>query len=374
MLTLYLHIPFCKARCSYCDFYLVTGMEHIDQFFSALSLETASRSADLKGRTIGAIHVGGGTPSMVPVHYLAGWLEEIAALCSFAPDIEIALEANPEDLDGKKMDELQAAGITRLSIGAQSFMPEKLYALGRRHTALQSSRVTAGALRRFKSVSVDLICGVPGEHLSMWETDLCKALTLRPHHLSVYMLSVEPKTILHHKIAKGRLTVPDDALQASLYEHAQSELQRHGYNHYEVSNFSLPGHHSRYNLATWKREPYLGFGPSAHSFLVSEEREVRTANVSSLVGYLSAPAAAVGFREELSAEERFTEHVFLSLRINSGLDVDFLRKENKLGHRLLHSITRFEERGWIEEHEGRLYLTEKGFLFADLIAEEFISE
>ena len=127
MLTLYLHIPFCKARCSYCDFYLVTGTEHIDAFFSALSLETASRSADLKGRTVGAIHIGGGTPSMVPVHYLAGWLEHIASLCSFTPDIEIALEANPEDLGGKKMDELRAAGITRLSIGAQSFMPAKLF-------------------------------------------------------------------------------------------------------------------------------------------------------------------------------------------------------------------------------------------------------
>ena len=206
----------------------------------------------------------------------------------------------------------------------------------------------------------------------MWEADLHEALTHRPHHLSVYMLSVEPKTILHRHVAKGIVTVPDDAMQAALYEHAQSELLCQGYNHYEVSNFSLPGHHSRYNLATWKREPYFGFGPSAHSFLVSEESEVRTANVSSLVRYLGAPADAVAFREELSDEERFTEQVFLSLRINSGLDVDFLRKENKLGHSLSQIISRFKERGWIEQQEGRLYLTEKGFLFADLIAEEFI--
>ena len=167
MLTLYLHIPFCKARCSYCDFYLVTGREHIDAFFSALSLETASRSADLKGRSVGAIHFGGGTPSMVPVRYLAGWLDEVAAQCSFAPDIEIALEANPEDLLDNTMDELRAAGITRLSIGVQSYMPEKLHALGRAHTALQANRVTSGALRRFDSVSVDLICGVPGDRKSV---------------------------------------------------------------------------------------------------------------------------------------------------------------------------------------------------------------
>jgi oxygen-independent coproporphyrinogen-3 oxidase len=372
MLTLYLHIPFCKARCPYCDFYLVTGKERLDTFFNALALETASRSAELKGQIIGAIHFGGGTPSMVPVHHLAGWLDELAALCSFSPDIEIALEANPEDLDEKKMDELRAAGITRLSIGAQSFMSEKLHTLGRAHTALQSSRVTEGALQRFESVSVDLICGVPGENLSMWKADLHKALTLRPHHLSVYMLSIEPKTMLHRHVAKGFLSVPDDAVQASCYEHAQSELLRQGYRHYEVSNFCMPGHHSRYNLASWKREPYLGFGPSAHSFLVSEEREVRTANVSSLLQYLGAPAEAVAFREELSVEERFTEQVFLSLRINSGLDVDFLRKDNKLGHGLSQTITRFKERGWIEQHDRHLYLTEKGFLFADLIAEEFI--
>lgn len=372
MLTLYLHIPFCKARCSYCDFYLVTGRGHISDFFRALSLETASRLTELKGETVGAIHFGGGTPSMVPVSYLAAWLEEIAALCIFSPEIEITLEANPEDLDRKTMEELRAAGITRLSIGVQSFTAEKLQALGRAHTALQSRQVTAAALHMFESVSVDLICGVPGENTDMWKSDLHEALALRPHHVSVYMLSVEPKTILHHRVAKGSVTVPDDAVQAACYEHAQSELQLQGYSHYEVSNFCLPGHHSRYNLASWKREPYLGFGPSAHSFSVSQEREIRTANVSSLTRYLAAPADAVVFREELSAEERFTEQVFLSLRINSGLDVDFLRKGNKLEHTLSQTIARFSEKGWIEQQEGRLYLTQKGFLFVDLIAGEFL--
>ena len=372
MLTLYVHIPFCKSRCSYCDFYLVTRQEHIATFFKALSLESASRSADLKGKTISAIHFGGGTPSMVPVHYLAGWLDDIAALCTFAPDIEIALEANPEDLCSTKMDELRAGGITRLSIGLQSFSSEKLTALGRAHTALESHQVTDAALRRFDSVSIDLICGVSGEHLSMWEADLSAALALGPHHLSVYMLSVEPKTLLHRKISKGILTVPDDAAQASFYETAIREVALQGYSHYEVSNFCLPGHHSRYNLASWRREPYLGFGPSAHSFLVSEECEIRTANVSSLTRYLAAPENAVVFREELSDAERFTEQVFLSLRINSGRDVEFLRKENKLKDGLLQTLDLFIEKGWIQQQAGLFYLTEKGFLFADFIAEALI--
>ncbi len=372
MLNLYLHIPFCKARCPYCDFYLVTRQEQLGAFFKALSRETAFRAGDLKGKSVGAIHFGGGTPSLVPVHYLAGWLDEIAALCTFAPDIEIALEANPEDLSAETMDELRAAGVTRLSIGVQSFTNEKLRALGRAHTALVSQQVTAGAIQRFDSVSVDLICGVPEENPAMWEADLHAALALGPQHLSLYMLSVEPKTMLYRKISKGLLTVPDDAVQSSFYEKALSEVVLQGYCHYEVSNFCIPGHHSRYNLASWKREPYFGFGPSAHSFLVSGESEIRTANVSSLTRYIDAPDKAEQFREELAAEERFTEKVFLTLRINSGLDVDFLRKENKLGHRFFESIEKFEERGWIRQQGGSLYLTDQGFLFADLIACDFI--
>ena len=372
MLTLYVHIPFCKTRCSYCDFYLVTRSSHIGDFFKALSIETASRSYELKGQEISAIHFGGGTPSIVPLHYIAEWLDEIAALCSFAPDIEIALEANPEDLGGHAMMELRAAGITRLSLGVQSFTAEKLQALGRAHSALESERVTAAALQVFSSVSVDLICGVPGEQLTLWEPDLQRALALRPQHISVYMLSVEPKTQLHRNVERGAVTVPDEGVHASLYEHALSALRLQGYTHYEVSNFCLPGHQSRYNLASWKREHYLGFGPSAHSFVVSGGQEIRSANVSSLTRYIANPGSAMAFREELSAEERYTEHVFLTLRINSGLDVEFLRKENKLGLRLSQTIARFAERGWIEEHGGRLYLTEKGFLFADLIAGDFI--
>jgi len=372
MLSLYVHIPFCKTRCSYCDFYLVTRPDHIAAFFKALSIETASRSSDLKGRTISSIHFGGGTPSFVPVRYLAAWIDEIASLCRFAPDIEIALEANPEDLGGNAMDELRASGITRLSLGVQSFTTEKLQALGRAHTALESKEATAKALQKFESVSVDLICGVPGEQLPLWDADLHAAMELSPQHLSVYMLSLEPKTRLYRDVLRGDITVPDDEVQASLYEHALSRLAEQGYSHYEVSNFCMPGYHSRYNLASWKREQYLGFGPSAHSFIVTGEKETRSANVSSLTRYIAAPGSAESFREVLSAEERFTEEVFLSLRINSGLDVEFLRKENKLGLRLSQTITRFEQKGWIEEREGRLYLTPKGFLFADLIAGEFI--
>lgn len=372
MLSLYVHIPFCRSRCNYCDFFLVTRLDHLDAYFKALSLETALRSGELKGRTVNAIHFGGGTPSLVPLHYLVAWLEQISALCTFADDIEIAFEANPEDLEDRVMKDMRAAGITRMSLGVQSFVPEKLASLGRRHTSSQAADVTSAASGIFNSVSVDLICGVPGETAAMWVSDLHAALELLPQHISVYMLSLEPKTLLHRNVSTGLVTVPDEGVQASMYELALAKLEPQGYLHYEVSNFCLPGHHSRYNLASWKREEYLGFGPSAHSFLRSSAEEIRFANVSSLLRYIAKPGKVLAFREKLSDEERFTEQVFLSLRINSGLDVEFLRKENKLGHRLSQTIDRFAGKGWVRLHDGRLYLTGKGFLFADLIAGELI--
>ncbi|NTW83073.1 MAG: radical SAM family heme chaperone HemW [Chlorobiaceae bacterium] len=372
MLSLYVHIPFCRSRCNYCDFFLLTRLDHLEPFFTALSQETELRSGELKGKTVNSIHFGGGTPSLVPLHYLVVWLEQVSSLCTFTDDIEIAFEANPEDLENESMHALKAAGITRISLGVQSYVPDKLAALGRQHTSIQAEDITAKALGIFKSVSIDLICGVPGETAALWEADIDTALRLHPQHISVYMLSLEPKTLLQRNVSKGLVAVPDEGVQASMYELALAKLEPRGYCHYEVSNFSLPGHHSRYNLASWKREEYLGFGPSAHSFLCSSGEEIRFANVSSLLRYIAEPGKALGFRETLSDEERFTEKVFLSLRINSGLDVEFLRKENKLGHCLSQKIDRFEQKGWVRLHEGRLYLTGKGFLFADLIAGELI--
>lgn len=309
----------------------------------------------------------------MPVHLVAGWLELAASLCTFAPGIEIALEANPEDLSGNAMEELKAAGINRLSLGVQSYRQRKLSALGRRHSAEDALRITREAVSRFDSVSIDLICGVPGESTGEWLGDLQAALALAAPHISVYMLSVEPKTLLERRIARGLVTVPDEGVQASMYAAAIDMLSAGGYLHYEVSNFALPGHHSRYNLACWMREPYLGFGPSAHSFIFDGAFERRRANAGSLLRYLDNPAGSAAFEEELSEEERFVEQVFLSLRINRGLDVEFLRKHNKLGLNLSKVTERFIANEWIVIENGRLRLTDKGFLFADHIAGELIS-
>lgn len=371
--SIYLHVPFCRTRCSYCDFFLVTRLDHVESFFRALSSETLASAPFLRGRRVRAVHIGGGTPSLVPVSFIAGWLDLLSAIGDFEPEAEIALEANPEDLDVPAMRELRSAGVNRLSLGVQSFQQRKLSVLGRRHSAEDARRITGKALQVFDTLSVDLICGVPGESSGEWQKDLNDVVGLAVPHVSVYMLSIEPKTLLESRISRGIVTVPGETVQASMYLSAVERLCGSGYRHYEVSNFAFPGHHSRYNLACWMREPYLGFGPSAHSFIRTGPVEVRRANAGSLLRYLAGPPAFSAIEETLTEEERFVEHVFLSLRINRGLDVGFLRKRDKLGQNLQRMLARFHAKGWIVLEDGRIFLTGRGFLFADHIAGELIS-
>ncbi len=375
MICLYVHIPFCRERCPYCDFFLVTKAGFVERFFEALAVETAAKSPLFAGQPIKAIHFGGGTPSLVSPSFIESWLSQVASLAGLSAETEITLEANPEDLSSDSLDALKAVGVNRLSIGVQSFTDRKLRALGRAHSADDALRTVAGALDRFPSVSIDLMCGAEGETLAEWELDLRAALRLRPHHVSVYMLTLEEKTRLWRDVRKGLRDLPGEEVQAAMYRRAAEILCGAGYRHYEISNFALEGHHSRYNLASWMREPYIGFGPAAHSFVVDSGAERRFSNATSLTRYLADPAGAVDFRETLTEAQHFDEEVFLSLRIRKPLAVEFLRKGDKLGHQHLDSVLdTLQEKGWIALESGEVTLTEAGFLFADLVASELLSE
>jgi oxygen-independent coproporphyrinogen-3 oxidase len=375
MICLYLHIPFCRERCPYCDFFLVTKPGFVERFFEALAVETASKAWLFAGQTVKAIHFGGGTPSLVSPTFIDAWLSQVSGIARISSETEITLEANPEDLDPAKLDVLKAVGVNRLSIGVQSFTDRKLWALGRAHSADDAIGTVSEALERFPSVSIDLMCGAEGEALAEWEGDLRAALGLRPQHVSVYMLTLEEKTRLWRDVRKGVRDLPGEEAQAAMYRMAAELLCGAEYRHYEISNFALEGHHSRYNLASWMREPYLGFGPAAHSFVVSGGVETRFSTASSLTRYLADPAGAVDFRETLTAAQRFDEEVFLSLRIRKPLAVGFLRKGHKLGHQHLDSVlVTLQEKGWITVESGEVTLTEAGFLFADLVAGELLSE
>ena len=368
----YLHIPFCRARCPYCDFCLVTKQDLQDRFFSALEKETAARLSLLEGVVLKSVHFGGGTPSFVPVSYLESWLETLTKYVSLCDGAEIALEANPEDLSIEKLRNLSALGVNRLSIGVQSYMPEKLLALGRCHNADEALRTTGEAMNIFGNVSVDLICGAEGETLDTWERDLRIALSGDVPHVSVYMLALEKKTLLDKQVRKRLVTLPGEKTQAAMYLKACELLEADGFQHYEVSNFSKPGFFSRYNLACWQRESYLGFGPSAHTFMADGVQELRSANTSSLVRYIAGPCDALGFSEQLSDEARISEKIFLSLRLSSGLSVDDLLRYHEGSSLVLDAVDQLKEQGLVEICGEVIKVSRKGFLFADQVAEELM--
>ena len=370
MLHCYVHIPFCRTRCPYCDFFLVTRDDLQERFFSALCEETLARSEELAGRTIRSVHFGGGTPSLVPVGLLGEWLETLSAMAVLPADAEITLEANPEDLSPGALRDLASLGVNRLSIGVQSFLSGKLASLGRAHDASDALRVTQAALETFDNVSLDLICGAEGETPGSWTRDLELAAGTGAPHVSVYMLTLEKNTLLEREVRKGRCELPGEEAVAGMYASACEFLGERGFLHYEVSNFSRPGFFSRYNLGCWHRESYLGFGPSAHSLVRRNGQEWRSANACSLIRYMNAPGAAALQSELLSPEERHNEQLFLSLRLSSGLDRDFLLRHHENRGAVLSLLERFRREGLLEEDGGIVRVTEKGFLFADLIAEE----
>ena len=368
----YVHIPFCRERCSYCDFFLVTRLDFLDRFFSALAKETSERFSAIGGSVVESIHFGGGTPSLVPVSYLEKWLEKFSRHVSLSGDAEITLEANPEDITAEKIQELAALGVNRLSIGVQSFLPEKLRALGRLHTDEDALHVAGEAMEVFGNVSVDLICGVEGERLEAWERDVCTALSIGVPHISVYMLALEKKTRLENLVKRGIVALPDENVQAAMYARACELLENEGFEHYEVSNFSKPGFFSRYNLGCWQRESYLGFGPSAHSFLVSGGHELRSGNVRSLIRYLASPQHAREYCEVLTEEERIDEKIFLSLRLSSGIRRDDLLRFHEGDSEVLQTVGRLEKQGLLEVRGSFIKVSRRGFLFADKVAEELL--
>ena len=368
----YVHIPFCRTRCPYCDFFLVTRQDIQERFFRALHKETILRTAPFRGRKVKTLHFGGGTPSLVSSAYLEGWLETLGKQLSLEGTPEITLEANPEDLTPVTCREFVSLGINRLSLGVQSFSPEKLSVLGRKHTRDEAFGAVAVALEYFGNVSVDLICGVEGESLEVWEQDLQAVLATGVPHVSIYMLSVEKKTRLESLVRRGMVSLPDEQDQAAMYLKACELLEEKGFLHYEVSNFSKPGFFSLYNLGCWHRESYLGFGPSAHSFIVSSGKEIRSANVNSMLRYIASGGDAVVSSEIILEKERNDERIFLGLRLSSGLSLDELACYHRDSSFPDETLDRLREQGLVVLQDGVLALTRKGFLFADKVAEELM--
>jgi oxygen-independent coproporphyrinogen III oxidase len=372
---IYIHIPFCRKACHYCDFHFSTTLESMDAMIAAISREMALTSDFLGGQLIHTVYFGGGTPSLLPRRQLEALLERLTSVHAFAEGAEITLEANPDDMDPLRVAEWKSAGINRLSIGVQSFRDQELTWMNRAHTAAQASHsIRMARDLGFERDSIDLIYGIPGLHDEDLRHNLQTAIALGCPHLSCYALTVESRTPLAHSISLGKTVPIDSEQQARQFLLVIDELTKAGYEHYEISNFALPGHRSRHNSSYWKGDPYLGLGPSAHSF----DGRIRRWNVSNNATYIRMISEdTLPFEEEvLTPMQQLNESIMTSIRTSEGLDLTMIRDRwgKAAAEQLARSSETYRIRQWTTQDDGRIVLTNAGKLFADGIAADLFFE
>jgi oxygen-independent coproporphyrinogen-3 oxidase len=357
---LYVHIPFCRSKCPYCGFYSTTDSARLPEFLEAVKKEMAF----YRGRfpSFDTFSLGGGTPALLSEAELGGLIEGLFKNFSFTPGTEMTIEANPDGLTSEKLRGLAALGFNRLSLGVQSFQEKELRLLGRSHGAGDAEQ----ALREiraagFRNVSLDLIYGLPGQTRGTWQADLERALAFNPEHLSCYQLTIEKGTRFWGLKEKGQMVLPSEVQEKNFFLRTSEFLETAGYVHYEISSFARGETHvSRHNQKYWQRLPYLGLGPSAHSF----QGNRRWWNFRSLTSYCRALATGkvpIEDLEDLSPEQIRLETLCLGLRTRSGVDLTRLDEEGKLKTKL----PELERYGWAEVSDQRIRPTRKGFLVAD---------
>jgi len=370
MAGLYIHIPFCKQACHYCDFHFSTNLQLLSPVVKSIVLEMELRKDYLKGESVDTVYFGGGTPSLLPAAALEQILDQVALIFP-GQKLEITLEANPDDLDSNSLATWKSLGIDRLSLGIQSFQDEILKAYNRAHNAQQAKQaIQLGRSAGFEKFSIDLIYGFPHANHGLWKKDLKEALLLDPGHLSAYSLTLEPKTTFGNWAKKGKFIPAEEEFVAQQFEWLQEQCDQAGYQQYEISNFSRPDQAAIHNSNYWKRIPYLGIGPSAHSF----DGNARGYNPSSNPSYVQTLAAGKlpFIVENLEKEEQINEEILTCLRTSWGLDtvsmadryqVDLLQIKET-------SIAKLTALGMIHTEGKTLTLTRKGQLLADSIAAE----
>lgn len=368
MAGIYIHIPFCRQKCSYCNFYSLASSKHIEDYISTIKSELTIRRDYLKGEEVETIYFGGGTPTRLAVGLLENILETVFHNYSVVSDPEITIEANPDDLNKKYLADLKKISINRLSIGIQSFFDDDLTYLNRVHNAEQSHQAIKEALDAgFSNIGIDLIYGIPTLTITAWSRNLEIFQDYRLPHLSAYALTVEPRTALHHHIAKGIAVPPDDETAIAQYDILRNFMDKAGYQHYEISNFCLDGYISKHNSNYWQGVSYLGAGPSAHSF-DGESRQWNVSNITEYIGSLKQGIVPNEI-EFLSPETKYNEYILTSLRTMWGCDH---RKIKNLG---IHFYNHFQNElqtltasGMVFSEGNKTRLTQQGQLFADRIA------
>ncbi len=367
MAGLYLHIPFCKQACSYCNFHFSTSLRYKGEMVAAIRTELQHRHHELPVPQLDTVYFGGGTPSLLTGQELSQLFETITALWPLTDTAEITLEANPDDLDAATLHMLRDTPINRLSIGIQSFAAADLIFMNRAHTAAEAEACLQQAQALgFTDLTVDLIYGVPTLSDTQWQENLRRVMDLGIPHLSAYALTVEPRTALAHQIAKGNLPPLDEEKAAHQFAILQEVTHAHGYEQYEISNFALPGRYARHNTAYWQGKPYLGVGPAAHSYDGATRRRWNIAHNASYLHSLAEGGEAPYTEEILSTTDRYNEYVMTALRTQWGADS---RQIEKMGQ---HYLAYFIK-------EAKLYvdkkiIKQKGNIFSIIPGARFLAD
>ena len=378
---LYLHIPFCTQRCIYCDFYFVTTSRDFTPFVNAMLVEIEAYGREYGAREpLETLYLGGGTPSLVPIDEMARLFEGVARHFDLSAVEEVTVEVNPENATLDYLTGLKSLGVTRLSLGVQSFFDEDLRFMNRVHGAAEAERAV-DTIRRvgFDTFTVDLIFGLPDQPAEHWMANLEKAARLEVPHLSTYSLTVEERTPLANQVARGVVQPASDEAVRERFLDTMDYLRHHGYEHYEVSSFAQPGARSRHNQLYWRHGNYLGLGPSAHSFWrKTRSLAGRWANVRNLRRYqalLQQGQRPIDWEERLGVDDLADEYVLLRLRmLDDGLDLDVL--EEQYGVDLLvekiDELAELEAAGLVQMRNGVVRLTDEGVLVCDAVTAKLI--
>jgi oxygen-independent coproporphyrinogen-3 oxidase len=379
---LYIHIPFCVKKCAYCDFYsTTTEPSKIEQFLNAAENEVELYAqhpvfAQIKFRTL---YIGGGTPSLLSAQQIDKLFQKVLSRFHFAKDFEFTIESNPETISFSKLKEYRSVGINRLSIGVQSFSDSELQTLGRIHNSDQAKKCIEWASQAgCDNINLDLIFAIPGQTLNDWQDNLEQAIQLKPKHLSIYCLTIESGTPLERQILSGKLKKVNEETEREMYLWSIDVLSTAGYQHYEISNFALTGFECKHNLMYWDGSPYLGIGPSAHSYWNGH----RQWNVDSLEQYLKllkSNIKPVAGQEQLSQDQKILEFLYLNLRTIHGIDIRQFKYQFNLSfiekfEKVLERLHNHPDGELFHLQKNILKLTPNGFVLFDEICQYFADE
>ena len=367
-LGIYIHIPFCASKCSYCDFYSLAGCDQLmPAYHRALSAHMIESAPAIKHYEVDSVYFGGGTPSYYGAEQLIDLFDVLKRNGNVRMDTEVTVECNPDSVSLPMLKQLRQEGFNRLSLGVQSADNDLLKLIGRRHNFQQVQKAVSEARRAgFDNISLDLIYGLPSQSKSDWADTLAKAVELHPEHLSCYGLKLEEGTKMYREY-KDSPILPDEDTQADMYSYTAEMLQRFGYKQYEISNFAAPGFESRHNLKYWNLDDYMGFGPGAHSCVGN----LRYSFVPDLQRYISGVERKVSIideYEQIDPLEKAVEYVMLGMRTSRGISEYDYRVRCQCDWRpILRVLEAFRDKGWAEQTEDRWHFTVPGFLISNTL-------